>query len=88
MLLEGCFSEDFDDRLMPESEKGHRYILKLPTYVLDCLLAPEIYIRSYNVFALPNPNMRLYDDFIEVWKAFLSPVSLFIDQNLKIMEIG
>lgn len=63
-------------RLMPESEKGHQYILKLPTYVLDCLLAPEIYIRSYNVFALPN--RRLFGDFVEVQKAFLSPLSLLI----------
>lgn len=85
MLLEECFSEDFDDRLMPESEKGSQYILKLLTYILDCLLAPEFYIKSYNVFALPN---RLFNDFIEVWKAFLCPVPLFIDQNLKINEIG
>lgn len=73
-------------RLMPESEKGRQHILKLSTYVLDCLLAPEIYRRSYNVFALPN--MRLFGDFVEVGEAFLSPVSLFIDQNLKIMGIG
>lgn len=73
-------------RLLPESEKGLQYILKLPGYVLDCLLVPEIYhVRSHNVFALCN--VMIFDEFIEVLKVFLSSVSLFIDQKLKTMEI-
>ena len=72
--------------LLPESERGLQCILKLPGYVLDCLSLPEIYhVRSYNVFALCN--VRIFDEFVEVSKVFLSSLSLFIDQKLKTMEI-
>lgn len=73
-------------RLLPESDKGLQYILKLPGMFLTAYCTWNLSCKILtNVFALFN--VMIFDEFIEVLKVFLTSVSLFIDQKLKTMEI-